>query len=304
MDTPKGTARVLIFLVPLGVALVGVLFLLKGLSAPLPTPAPPTPTPDPGQEVVAHVGEQRITFADWAVAYYLDALMNYLSGQPAPAASETLDRLVNDALILAAAAEEEIAVGEADVQARITLLEAAWGLTDEQVTAELSAIGLTRGVWAGTIARLLTVERYRNEVVWAGVPAEEQVNALNAWLQARYARIDVEVDTRGLRPTLPETMPQFSAAATVPPSPAFTATPPVASPLATPSATPLAASPLATPALPTPTFATPVPNASSPPAVGQPAPDFTLLDHDGRPVSLGDLRDQRRVVIVFVRTTG
>lgn len=301
MDKPKLTSRLLIFLVPLGVALVAVLLLLKGLGAPLPTPIPPTPTPDPAQEVVARVGEQRITFADWTVAFYLDALMSHLSGQPAPAASETLDRLINDALILAAAAEEGIAASKADAEARIALLLANWGLTEDQVAAEMAAIGLNRESGVEAIAHLITVERYLAEVVWADVPAEGQENALADWLQTHRAQVGVEVDTRGLQPSLPASMPFPTAtslaasplaAPSPPPSPTPTATPsPPPSP--TPTTTPVLVSPLPTP-----------PTHTDPPTVGQPAPDFTLFDYDGRPVSLSDYRDQRRVVIVFLRTTG
>jgi hypothetical protein len=313
MDKPNHTIRLLIFLVPLGVALVAVLLLLKGLAAPLPTPVPSTPTPDPAQEVVARVDEQRITFADWTVAFYLDVLMSRLSGQPVPAARDTLDRLVNDALILSASAGEGIAASEADVKSRIVLLEANWGLTDEQVVDELTAIGLNREAWAGAIARLLTVERYLAEVVWADVPAEGQADALAAWLETHHAQANVEIDTRGLRPALPEPMllPTATSLAFSPPatntalpSPTSTNTPVVASPLATPSpaptATPLAASPLATP-IPPPS---PMPTSPRPLAVGQPAPDFALIDANDQPVSLSDYRGQSKVVIVFFRTTG
>lgn len=281
MNKPNHTNRLLIFLVPLGVALVALLLLLKGLGAPLPTPVPRTPTPDPAQEVVARIGEKRITFADWAVAFYLDALMSSLSDQPAPAASETLDRLVNDTLILAAAAKEGIAASEADAEARIALLLANWGLTEDQVAAEMAAIGLNREIGAEAIAHLLTVERYLAEVVWADVPAEGQENALADWLQTHRAQVGVEIDTRGLQPSLPASMP-------VP-----TPMPVVASPLATLSPSP---SPTST--------AVPAPTLPEPLSVGQPAPDFTLTDANDRPVSLSDYRDQCKVVIVFFRTTG
>jgi cytochrome oxidase Cu insertion factor (SCO1/SenC/PrrC family) len=35
--------------------------------------------------------------------------------------------------------------------------------------------------------------------------------------------------------------------------------------------------------------------------VGQPAPDFTLENMDGKPVSLSDFRGQKSVVLVFYR---
>jgi hypothetical protein len=305
MNAPSQPHRLLIFLAPLGVAVVAVLLLLKGLSAPPPTPAPPTPTPDPAQQIVARVGERHITLGDWAVAYYLDVIMNRLSGQPAPIATETLDRMVNDVLILDAAAEEGVAVSDDDVEARIAQLEAVWGLTDEQVSAELAAFGLTRPAWTEALARLLTVERYLAEVVWVDAPVEDQPSVLADWLQTHRARAGVEIDTHGLQPVLPTPRPVTAApAAAAIPSPAAapTATPLVASPLATPSPSP---TPLPSPT-PTPVLVSPLPTPTltDPLAVDQLAPDFSLIDAKGQSVRLSDYRDERKVVIVFFRTTG
>jgi peroxiredoxin len=36
-------------------------------------------------------------------------------------------------------------------------------------------------------------------------------------------------------------------------------------------------------------------------AIGDPAPDFTLTDTNGRPISLASYRGQRSVVLVFNR---
>ena len=308
MNAPNQPHRLLIFLAPLGVAVVAVVLLLKGLSAPPPTPAPPTPTPDPAQQIVARVGERHITLGDWAVAYYLDASMNRLSGQPAPIAAETLDRLVNDILVLNAAAEEGIAASDADVEARIAQLEAVWGLTDEQVSAELAAFGLTREVWAEAIARVFMVERYLHEMgidLGAGGYSE----ALGKWLEAQRAQTSIEIDTHGLQPVLPTPRPVTAvptAVATPSPTATPTATPLVASPLATPSPSP---SPLPSPTS-TPTAASvlisplPTPTLPDPLAVDQLAPDFSLVDAKGQSVRLSDYRDERKVVIVFFRTTG
>ena len=35
--------------------------------------------------------------------------------------------------------------------------------------------------------------------------------------------------------------------------------------------------------------------------VGQPAPDFTLEDINGKPVSLSDFRDKKTIILVFYR---
>ena len=40
---------------------------------------------------------------------------------------------------------------------------------------------------------------------------------------------------------------------------------------------------------------------AKPLAVGDPAPDFTLVDHHGRKVTLSDSKDKNPVVLVFYR---
>jgi hypothetical protein len=272
---PERSNRLILLLAPLGIALVAVLLLIKGFSAPLPTPVPSTPTPNPAQQVVARVGDRRLTFADWAVAYTLDATMSRLSGQPIPAPQETLDRWVNDVLILSAAEEEGVGVSQADVEARMAQLEAAWDMSSDRVTAELAAYGLSRQDWARTLARLLTVERYLNQVIWADVPPEGREAALGEWLQTRRAQVAVKVDTQDLWPALPT------------PKPIVTATPPPA-----PTATPVVRSPVASAP------------ASGSSLVGQPAPDFSTTDARGEAVTLSDYRDHKVVVLVFFRTSG
>ncbi len=298
MSQSNRTNRLFIFLAPLGVACVAALLLLKSLSAPPTTQTSLTSTPGPAQEVVAYVGEQGITFADWSVAFHLDALMNHLSGQPAPLADKTLERLINDALVLTAAAEEGVVVSQSEVEARIASLLAQWGLTEDQLAIEMRAVGLNRQIGVEAVARLLTVERYVAEVVWAGIPADEQADALAARLQTRRAEAGGKVDPRGLQPALPPSLSFPTAAPTPSPSLASTAMLLAASSLATPSPqsspTPTAASALTSPL--------PLPSPSL--AMGQPAPDFALSDANGQTIQLSDYRDQRKVVIVFFRTTG
>jgi peroxiredoxin len=44
-----------------------------------------------------------------------------------------------------------------------------------------------------------------------------------------------------------------------------------------------------------------VPDTPTTVRVGEPPPEFTLSDDTGRPVSLGDYRGQKPVVLVFYR---
>ncbi len=108
---------------------------------------------------VATVDGVAITYPAWQTATRLDAVMSELTGQPIPSAEETLDRMINEILLLRGAGLEDATVAPDEVQARISDLEASWGLNDAQVLAALETRGLNRQALLDRMARLILVEQ-------------------------------------------------------------------------------------------------------------------------------------------------
>jgi peroxiredoxin len=253
------------------------------LPSPLPIPSPTKPaatsTPSPeatlpveSEPVVASVDGVPITRMAWQEATELDGVMSRLAGQPVPSAEETLDRLINE-ILLVSASESAAEVAPAEVEARIASLESGWGLTDAQVTSALEAAGLDHQALSRRVARLILIEQDIKLL-------SAQHSDLDAWLAQ--ARQQAKI---GLYQPL-DAVDAASVASVAPSAPAAapTAMGPVGS----------AQPPLGT--LPAPPADLPV--APQPQAV---APDFTLTALDGQPVRLNDLRG-RPVLINFWAT--
>ncbi|HHS96659.1 MAG TPA: hypothetical protein ENK08_01970 [Chloroflexi bacterium] len=193
------------------VFLLLVVFLLsRGGLAP---PPPPTPAPtSPADLPVAMVNGQPIGVNLWAETVLIDQVMSGLAGVPAPSPEETLDQLINQALVLQAAPSVETPSDE-EVEAYIAALEAGWGVSDEQVVDALKGVGLDREAWKRSITRLLTVQRGQEALVAEGGTIEE-------WLTQERERAEVVV--------YQERMAQALAALFATPSPSPTPGPPPA----------------------------------------------------------------------------
>ena len=277
-------------------AIAGLLLLMRQLATPAALSLPPaqaaspeaaaqTPNPPPipsstrpaatstlspeaalpveTETVVASVDGVPITRTAWQEATQLDEVMSRLASQPIPSAEETLDRLINEILLVRESKSAATASAPAEVEARITSLESSWGLSDAQVTSALEAAGLDRQALSRRVARLILVEQDIKLL-------SAQHSDLDAWLAQ--ARQQAKI---GLYQPL-----DAASAASVAPS--------------VPAATPSAQPPLG--ALPAPPADLPV--APQPQAV---APDFTLPALGGQPVRLNDLRG-RPVLINFWAT--
>lgn len=195
-----------------GIALL-MLFLVIGMLSQEGAPvAPPVPsaTPSPVDPPVALVEGQPVGRNFWAEAVLLDWAMSRLAGVPAPSPEETLDRLINEVLVLRAAPSQP-APGREEVEAQIAALEAAWGVTDEQVVAALGEVGLGRDSLERAVARLLVVQRAQAALEAQGTPVAE-------WLTQERARARVVVYREQMRvsfqfPTPAATpTPQFAQA--------------------------------------------------------------------------------------------
>lgn len=176
-----------------GIALL-MLFLVIGMLSREVTPvAPPVPsaTPSPADPPVALVEGQPIGRNFWAEAVLLDWAMSRLAGVPAPSPEETLERLINEVLVLRAAPPQPMP-GRDEIEAQIAGLEQTWGVSDEQVTAALGQAGLGRDSLERAVARLLMVQRAQAALEAQGTPISE-------WLSQERARARVVIYREQMR---------------------------------------------------------------------------------------------------------
>jgi len=273
--TNRGISTRVWVVLGVGIAMVAGLMLLlaflrrgPGPLSPMITPVTPTPTDDP---VVASVNSHPIHHSFWLEATLLDQVMSGLSGQLAPTPEETLQRLINEELVLQAASPERGPTTE-QVEAQIGALEQVWGVDDAAVVAALERAGLTRAALERAVERLLTVQ--------SGLEVlESQGYESDVWLEEQRASAEIVFN---------DTFVDVVAAAT--------AIPTVPSPVETPFVSPLPA-----PATETPT---PSPSPVSIPAIPEVAPDFTLPKSGGGTFTLSEQLAQGPVVLVFFQRGG
>jgi peroxiredoxin len=218
------------------------------------------------EEIVATVNEEIITRQMWQQATRLDAAMSRLANQPAPTAEETLDRLVNEIIVLNGVGNMPVPA-EADIEARISALAAAWNVTETALVTTLQEAGLARTDLTGRVQRLLQVEAALNQLA-----GREQ--DLDAWLAQ--ARANAEI---GLYRSLVEAVKQ--------PQPGESAAPAeTSSQTDEPAETILASAQ---------TFAPPADMPISPYPQNA-APDFTLPQLNGESLTLSQLRGQPAII--------
>jgi hypothetical protein len=193
--------RILTILGVFTLALVGLagllMFLGGGAAAPAPTkvpepPASPSPTstqpPEPvidDDTVIASVEGRPITYSFWREAVLVDQMMSGLAGQSIPTGEETLQRLINEALVLQAVPPAQRPAGD-DVEKKIVSLEQGWGVDDTAMQEALSEAGLERAAFERAIERLLMIES-------ALATLESQGQDVRAWLEEQRARADIQI---------------------------------------------------------------------------------------------------------------
>jgi hypothetical protein len=265
-----------------GIAVVAGLGLLlaflgrePGEPSPMITPTIPTSSDD---VAVAGIDGRPIPQSFWMEAVLLDQVMSGLSGQPAPAPDETLQRLINEELVLNGSQPEQEPTAE-QIETRITALEQAWGVDDAAVVTALERVGLTRAAFERAVGRLLAVQ--------AGMEAlESQGHDTTAWLEEQRARTEIVIHEEVKDVSVPYAPVAQSPTAT-----------PGTSPIPTPTAATSVLSPIPTPATemfsPTPALAIP-----------EVAPDFTLERSGGGSLTLSEQLAQGPVVLVFFQRGG
>ncbi|MBN1487101.1 MAG: hypothetical protein JW981_05620 [Anaerolineae bacterium] len=127
-------------------------------------PQAPPPTPEP---TLATVEEQVISVDYWTERYLVDQIMSHLAGKPSPSPRETLDRLINEALLLQAyPPEREITTEE--VEQRLATLQTTWDVNDATLNTQLKSSGLSRSIVTHTVKQLLVVETAQRQLEATG----------------------------------------------------------------------------------------------------------------------------------------
>ncbi len=264
-------------LVGLGLLMV---FLSRGPGAPTPIVASPVPTIDE-DPTVASVNGRPIKHSLWMQAALLDQVLSGIAGQPAPASDETLQRLINEDLLLSAFPPEQPPTTD-QIEAQIARLEDSWRVTDDAVNLALDNAGLDRPAFVQAIGRLLIVQASLDAL-------QAQGYQISTWLEEQRASaeivLDAELDSVAVAhtPTTP----------TPPQTPLSTATTsPIPTPMPTPIPLPLTdLSPLSPPTPPMQ-------------AIPEIAPDFTLARASGGSFTLSEQLAQGPVVLVFFQKCG
>lgn len=143
------------------------------------------PTPTPEEAVLARVDDEIITYNEWATQYQLDQLMSKLAGQPAPGARATLERMINNILVLRAYSPQHVPTQD-EVRGRIQALETGWGIDDATLETYLYEIDMPVSLFEQVVAHLLTVEIAQELLI-----AEQE---LTLWLPQARVEADIYID--------------------------------------------------------------------------------------------------------------
>src|SRR5512143_3044492 len=95
-------------------------------------------------DVAATVNGETISWADWQRLTALDRAMSQLAKQPPPDAETTLQRLINERLVLQPAGAGNLTASDQQVQDRLTFLKQTWQVDDAALDRTLTLNGLSR----------------------------------------------------------------------------------------------------------------------------------------------------------------
>ncbi len=148
------------------VACVGGLCLVSVLLLLIAQPPQSIPSPTPTLRAVALVDGQLISFEQWQRAVTVDQVMSALLGRPPPSPQETLEQLINERLVLQAAAEAGIPGASQDqIVDWLAVFMAGWGLDERDLNQALDGAGLSRDEFTQEIVpRLLRVQQALQEL--------------------------------------------------------------------------------------------------------------------------------------------
>jgi hypothetical protein len=250
-------------------ALVGLALLLIALNWPTSTPTPrihseiPTPAENP---IAVSVNGYPIRRDFWDESFLLDQVLSELAGQPVPTPEETLQRLVNEELVLRTVTGGAVPTTQ-QVEAQIAALQETWNVEGAAVVAALERAGLSRVVFERMVWRLLAVQAALDTL-------QAQGHDVNTWLEQQRTTAEIVISA-GIELPSPA-----QPHAVVPPP---TQTPPSISP---PTPIPTMASSLSAPTGP------------------EQAVDFSLRRADGSVFTLTEQLTHGPVVLVFFQRCG
>jgi peroxiredoxin len=165
------TSRRILLFAAAFVGSLGLLVVLLFVFAQPPQPTAPTsipPTSPP--KVIATVDDEPISAEAWQQAVALDQAMSGLVGQDPPSPEETLNRLINELLVLRAAKDAGLRkANRSQAEAWLMSFLASWDLDDLSLEQTLNRFGLTRAeLESDIIPRLLWVESALTELPPSG----------------------------------------------------------------------------------------------------------------------------------------
>ena len=236
---------------------------------------------------VAIVDGEEITYGAWREAVLVDQVMSHLAGIEPPAPRQTLDRLVNEYLVLQGT-DPVPSIVEGEVEGYLTALKAGWRVDDVVVSVALAEAGLDRAALVRIVAQLLEVERRQEGLRDSG-------NSLSAWLSQQRAASDITIFEDRLTIDGLDELGQALSALTGLASSRTPTPPSFLSGLPTPISL-----------IPTPAFSPPVTPVFEnwPPVLPEDAPNFTLERVVGGTFTLSEQLEEGPVVLVFFQKCG
>ncbi len=176
------------------------------------TARPPEISKNPdnsGPRIVATVNGESITEQTWQESTRLDAVMSQFAKQPLPTAEETLDRLINEIIVLKASGTMSLPTEE-EVENKISVLQTSWQVTNQEIITALAKTGLQRIDLVRRVSRLIQIQT-------ALVKLSSEKGDLNVWLaQTRgTAKIELYHPLTATSPKLVESTESGSGFATM-----------------------------------------------------------------------------------------
>jgi len=170
------------------------------LPEPIITPAevesteavPPVVATVNGEAVTREMIETEIKVSRFNL---VDPLPPLTGDDLARATEEAVNQLVTRHLILQAAAIQNFALSDADVDSRVDLLFGSYD--NETLDQALAQANITRDDLAWWAREIFTVEEFTTQVVMANTPTEQRQQVYNDWLNNQRAKADIQIFLNG-----------------------------------------------------------------------------------------------------------